>query len=58
MRRMIPVWILLILATGAAPAQQGKFKVYISADMEGIGGVSTWEIQAGSKGREYESSAA
>ncbi len=34
------------------PAQ--KLKIYISADMEGIGGVSTWEIQAGSSGREYE----
>lgn len=29
-------------------------KVYISADMEGIGGVSTWDVQAEAKGREYE----
>jgi len=29
-------------------------KVYISADMEGIGGVSTWDVQALPKGREYE----
>jgi D-amino peptidase len=29
-------------------------KVYISADMEGIGGVSTWTVQAEAKGREYE----
>ena len=29
-------------------------KVLISADMEGVGGVSTWSVQAGSKGREYE----
>jgi D-amino peptidase len=28
--------------------------VFISADMEGVGGVSTWSVQAGSKGREYE----
>src|SRR5262249_13027981 len=29
-------------------------KIYISADMEGIGGVSTWDVQAEPKGREYE----
>ena len=29
-------------------------KVYIAADMEGTGGVSTWEIQADTRGREYE----
>src|SRR5262249_12797249 len=28
-------------------AQPRKLKVFISADMEGIGGVSTWAIQAG-----------
>lgn len=37
-----------------APSDQKKLKVYISADMEGIGGVSTWQVQADSKGREYE----
>lgn len=36
-----------------APAPSG-LKVLISADMEGVGGVSTWSVQAGSKGREYE----
>jgi D-amino peptidase len=41
----------LALAQGAGP---GKLKVFISADMEGVGGVSTWSVQAGSKGREYE----
>jgi hypothetical protein len=35
-------------------AQQRGLKVYISADMEGIGGVSTWDVQASSSGREYE----
>jgi len=38
---------------GEEPAA-AKLKVFISADMEGVGGVSTWSVQAGSKGREYE----
>jgi D-amino peptidase len=38
----------------AAEAPPKKTKVYISADMEGVGGVSTWTVQAGAKGREYE----
>jgi D-amino peptidase len=38
----------------AQPAAAGKLKVFISADMEGVGGVSTWSVQASSKGREYE----
>ena len=50
--------ILLVISlslTGTPTAAQAKkLKVYISADMEGIGGVSTWQIQAGSQGREYE----
>jgi D-amino peptidase len=46
-----------LLAVAALSAQQpapSGLKVLISADMEGVGGVSTWSIQAGSKGREYE----
>jgi D-amino peptidase len=46
--------IAALLTAGAAGAQPKKLKVYISADMEGVGGVSTWSVQAGSKGREYE----
>lgn len=52
--------LLLLTAIAAGPgapgaaAQAKKLKVYISADMEGIGGVSSWQIQAGSQGREYE----
>ncbi len=38
----------------AQPAAAGKLKVFISADMEGVGGVSTWSVQANSKGREFE----
>jgi len=52
----------LLLAAGwmaaallrAQPAGPAKLKVFISADMEGVGGVSTWRVQADSKGREYE----
>lgn len=62
MRRALLICAMVLLAAGvsltmfradAAPQAQ-KLKVYISADMEGIGGVSTWQIQAGSQGREYE----
>jgi D-amino peptidase len=35
-------------------ARPRKLKIFISADMEGVGGVSTWDIQAGPKGREYK----
>jgi D-amino peptidase len=49
------VFVAGMLAVAAvASAEPKKLKVYISADMEGIGGVSTWKVQAGSKGREYE----
>lgn len=51
----------ILILTGAAatsmplPAQQAQpMKVYISADMEGIGGVSTWEKQSSPKGADYE----
>ena len=54
MRRLMSFCVLLLLATGSVQAQQKKLKVFISTDMEGVGGVSTWVVQAGSKGREYE----
>lgn len=44
--------LLLFLSTFATA--QEKLKVYISADGEGIGGVTTWEVQADAKGREYQ----
>ena len=49
-------WLCLftLMAVSLAAAQEKKLKVYISADMEGIGGVSTWSVQASAKGREYE----
>jgi D-amino peptidase len=52
--KTLVIAIAALLTAGAAGAQPKKLKVYISADMEGVGGVSTWSVQAGSKGREYE----
>ena len=52
--------LVLIAALAASTrvilAQQpaSRMKVYISADMEGIGGVSTWEKQSSPKGADYE----
>ena len=47
--------LTLLLAFAPASAKKRKeLKVYISADMEGIGGVSTWKVQATSEGREFE----
>lgn len=51
---MISVCALLSLVVGITQAQPDELKIYISADMEGVGGVSTWDVQAGSKGSEYE----
>jgi D-amino peptidase len=45
--------IFLLTQAGAQPAQQKKLKVYISVDMEGIGGVVTGS-QLGPGGFEYE----
>jgi D-amino peptidase len=44
---------LLLLLPCLATAQH-KLNVYISADGEGIAGVTTWEVQAEPKGREYQ----
>jgi D-amino peptidase len=54
MRRLLWIFVMAMLGAGAARAEQKKLKVYISADMEGVGGVSTWHVQADPKGREYE----
>lgn len=48
------VALALTFATAVVRAQTKELKVYVSADMEGVGGVSTWSVQAGSRGREYE----
>jgi D-amino peptidase len=54
MTRKLPVLGAVLLIAVRASAQQGGPKVYISTDMEGIGGVSTWDVQASPRGREYE----
>jgi D-amino peptidase len=45
---------LLTLAGSSLAADPASLKVYISADMEGVGGVSTWEKQADVGGADYE----
>jgi len=55
MRRLAGLCIFVLLAASSVQAQQKKLKVLISADMEGVGGVSTWAVQAEpGKAREYE----
>ena len=54
MQRRVWLWALVLLLLGSGQAPQKKLKVYISSDMEGIGGVSTWKKDAGSKGQDYE----
>jgi len=53
MRRMIPATFAILFLISAALPQQTKLKVYISADMEGIGGVDT-PVQTQPQGRDYE----
>jgi D-amino peptidase len=50
---MIPACLAILILVAAAPAQQNKLKVYISTDMEGIGGVDTL-VQTQPQGRDYE----
>src|SRR5262245_23760138 len=52
-RRALAAGLLLVLALGRPALAQGKLKVYVSADMEGIAGVVTGE-QLGTQGFEYE----
>ena len=54
MKRLAWLFTIIFLAVTTLKAQPNAVKVYISADMEGIGGVSTWEVQAGSQGSEYQ----
>jgi predicted secreted protein len=56
MRRLMGFCVFILLTASSVQAQQKKLKVLISADMEGIGGVSTWEVQADSKGGNTRSS--
>ena len=53
--REIALACAAMLATSLAAAQTtGPVKVYVSADMEGVGGVSTWDKQSSPKGADYE----
>jgi D-amino peptidase len=54
MRNLLLLAASALLFSQGSAAQSNKLKVFISADMEGIGGVSTWDVQASAKGREYE----
>ncbi len=47
-------FLSILLLVAAAYPQENKLKIYISADMEGIGGVSTWQVQAAPGAPEYE----
>jgi D-amino peptidase len=52
--RQFTFLLAFLLIAQTSFGQEKKLKVYISADMEGVGGVSTWDVQASAKGREYE----
>jgi D-amino peptidase len=55
MHSLTGICVFILLTAASVQAQQKKLKVLISADMEGVGGVSTWEVQAEpGKAREYE----
>ena len=47
MRRAVLLCAIALVMVATGQSQPKKLKVYISADMEGIGGVSSWQIQAG-----------
>lgn len=52
MKRLLA--LALVFACATCFAQSKPLKIFISADMEGVAGVSTWDVQANAKGREYE----
>ena len=54
MKRFLITSVIALFLSCVVDAQQSKLKIYISADMEGIGGVVTWQVQALAQGREYE----
>jgi D-amino peptidase len=54
MKLAVVMTLLVLLAGGSIHAEPQELKVYISADMEGVGGVATWAVQASAEGREYE----
>ena len=54
MRNGIRAFLSILLLAATVQTQDKKLKVYISADMEGVGGVSTWQVQAAPGAPEYE----
>jgi len=54
MKPIITACVSAFLLLSAVQAQPQRLKIYISADMEGVGGVDAWSIQASPPGREYE----
>jgi D-amino peptidase len=54
MSSLMRVCVFTLLMASSVEAQEKKLKVLIAADMEGVNGVSTWDVQADPKGREYE----
>ena len=45
--------VLVAAALFGADPPAGALRVFVSADMEGVAGVSTWSVQASAKGREF-----
>ena len=54
MRNLTTFCILVLCVAGWSQAQPKKLEVLISADMEGVGGVNSWDIQTDPKGHDYE----
>ena len=54
MRRLACIVLAACSLVTLSAQQRTPVKVYISADMEGIGGVTTWEKQSSPKGPDYE----
>ena len=55
MRRYCVLAVVSLAMSNLAVGQPAdRLKVYISADMEGVGGVSTWDKQSSPKGADYE----
>lgn len=54
MRRFVVFYAFVVLGSGSVHGQQEKLRVLISADMEGVGGVNSWDVQTDPKGHDYE----
>ncbi|HEY3930335.1 MAG TPA: M55 family metallopeptidase [Candidatus Koribacter sp.] len=52
MKQVFALVVAFVCSTSFA--QSKPLKIFISADMEGVAGVSTWDVQANAKAREYE----